>query len=49
MTGLQGLGHPWGYVLRRVLFTALESLVSVSRKQDGAGSGWCQMNGKVCA
>jgi len=43
MTGLRGLGHSWGHVLRRVLFTSLKSLVSVSRKQDGAGSGWCHM------
>jgi len=49
MTGLRGLGHSWGHALHRVLVTALESLISVPRKQDGAGSGWCQVTGKVCA
>ncbi|MDL5429026.1 hypothetical protein QSH93_25815, partial [Escherichia coli] len=33
------LGHPCASVLHRVLVTALESQVSVSRKQDGAGGG----------
>ena len=37
--GAGGLGHSCVHALHRVLVTALESQVSVSRNQDGAGSG----------
>ncbi|GDY34311.1 hypothetical protein ACINB_02040 [Acidovorax sp. NB1] len=45
MTGPGGLGHSCGHALHRVWVMALESLVSVSRKWEGAGA----VSGKVCA